>query len=240
MRLRELSITLAIGLILFGACAAPSTPIVPAETPPTEPMPTPSTPPAPTPIPSLPVFGTPKKSPHWESNTPGHESMLAAVPINVVIDFNFDLGPGSAISITNDGKEYATGDTIIDDNKLTNAPITPTLPVVDLARAKKFYEEKLGLKVIKEDASPGAILQAGSGTKLYIYQRGATKADHTVANFTVSDVEGTVKELKAKGVVFEDIKIPGIETIDGIANMGDVKGAWFKDTEGNILGVANM
>ena len=125
-------------------------------------------------------------------------------------------------------------------NMLTNAPITPTLPVVDLERAKKFYVEKLGLKVIKEDPSPGAILQAGGGTQVYLYQRGATKADHTAANFTVSDVEGTVKELKAKGVVFEEVNIPGIETVNSVANMGEVKGAWFRDTEGNILGVSNM
>jgi plastocyanin len=65
-----------------------------------------------------PAFSIPKKTPHWESNTPEHEAILAAVPINVVIDFNFDLGPGSDISIVRDGKEYAVGNTIIDDNKL--------------------------------------------------------------------------------------------------------------------------
>ena len=123
---------------------------------------------------------------------------------------------------------------------LTNVPVHPTLPVVDLARAKKFYEEKLGLKVIRTDPSPGAVLQAGEGTNLYIYQRAATKADHTTASFTVSDVEATVKELKVKGVVFEDIDTPSFKTVDGIFTMGDIKGAWFKDTEGNTLAVTNM
>ena len=123
---------------------------------------------------------------------------------------------------------------------LTNAKVNPTLPVVDLERAKKFYEEKLGLKVLQEDPSPGAILQAGDGTTLYIYQRAATKADHTAASFTVKDVEGTVKGLKAKGVVFEDIDSPGLKTVDGIFTMGELKGAWFKDTEGNTLAVTNM
>jgi plastocyanin len=69
-------------------------------------------------MPEQPAFGTPKKSPHWESNTPDHGSILAAGPINVVIDFNFDLGPGSEVSIMSNGREYATGETIIDDNKL--------------------------------------------------------------------------------------------------------------------------
>jgi len=123
---------------------------------------------------------------------------------------------------------------------LTNTPVHPTLPVVDLERARKFYEEKLGLKVIRTDPSPGAVLQAGEETVLYIYQRAATKADHTAASFTVKDVEVTVKELKAEGVVFEDIETPSFKTVDGIATMGDMKGAWFKDTEGNILGLSNM
>jgi len=125
---------------------------------------------------------------------------------------------------------------------LTNAPIHPTLPVVDLERAKRFYEQKLGLKVTRTDPSPGAVLQAGEGTKLYIYQRSATKADHTVASFTIADVETAVKELKAKGVVFEEIDIPGmgVKTIDGIATMGEKKAAWLKDTEGNILSINNM
>jgi predicted enzyme related to lactoylglutathione lyase len=123
---------------------------------------------------------------------------------------------------------------------LTNAPVHPTLPVVDLERAKKFYEEKLGLKVIQTDPSPGAVLQAGEGTNIYIYQRAATKADHTAASFTVKDVEGTIKELKARGVVFENIDTPSFKTVDGIFTMGDIKGAWFKDTEGNTLAVTNM
>jgi catechol 2,3-dioxygenase-like lactoylglutathione lyase family enzyme len=124
---------------------------------------------------------------------------------------------------------------------LSSVSVYPTLPVVDLKRARKFYEEKLGLKVIKEDPSPGLTLQAGNGTLLYLYQRGATKADHTVAGFTVKDVEAEVKQLKAKGVKFEEYNIPsmGIKTVNGIATMDSYKGAWFKDTEGNILGLSN-
>ena len=124
---------------------------------------------------------------------------------------------------------------------LASASIHPTLPVVDLERAKKFYVETLGLKVIKEDPSPGAVLQAGGGTKLYLYQRAATKADHTVAGFTVADVEATVAELKAKGVVFQELDIPsmGIKTVNGVASFGDMKSAWFNDTEGNILAVGD-
>lgn len=125
---------------------------------------------------------------------------------------------------------------------LTKAEVHPTLPAVDLKRARKFYEGVLGLKVIKEDPSPGILFGAGSGTAIYLYQRGATKADHTEASFKVKDVEAEVKELKAKGVKFEEYNIPGmkIKTVNGIATFDGYKAAWFKDTEGNILAISNM
>jgi len=63
-------------------------------------------------------FENPKKSAHYESNTPAHASTLAGVPVNVVIDFNFDVAKGSSISITNNGKEYGAGETVIDANPL--------------------------------------------------------------------------------------------------------------------------
>ena len=125
---------------------------------------------------------------------------------------------------------------------LMKAEVHPTLPAIDLKRARKFYEDTLGLRIIKEDPSPGILFGAGNGTSIYLYQRAATKADHTEASFTVDDVEAEVKELMAKGVKFEDVDIPsvGIKTVNGIATMNGYRGAWFKDTEGNILGISNM
>jgi len=64
------------------------------------------------------TFSSPKKTAHYESNTPAHGSVLAGAPVNIVLDFNFDLAPGSEISIKKDGKESGVGATIIDDNKL--------------------------------------------------------------------------------------------------------------------------
>jgi plastocyanin len=64
------------------------------------------------------IFENPKKTPHWEYNVPTHESIMAAVPINVVLGFNFDLGPGTSMSIKREGVEYGTGETEIEDNKL--------------------------------------------------------------------------------------------------------------------------
>jgi catechol 2,3-dioxygenase-like lactoylglutathione lyase family enzyme len=123
---------------------------------------------------------------------------------------------------------------------LGSAPVVTNVPVVDLQRAKAFYTEKLGLKEAMS-APDGIFLDAGQGTKLFLYQRAATKADHTVASFKVDDVLSVVTALKAKGVTFESYDMGEIKTgADNIARVGDLQASWFKDTEGNILCVANM
>src|SRR5687767_13578588 len=63
-------------------------------------------------------FNIPKKSAHYETNTPNHGATLAGVPFNIVIDFNFDLAKPSEIKILKDGRDYGVGETIIDNNKL--------------------------------------------------------------------------------------------------------------------------
>jgi hypothetical protein len=80
-----------------------------------------------------------------------------------------------------------------------------------------------------------AIFECGNGTRMELYQRGPSKADHTVATFEVSDIEEEVNALRGKGVNFEEYDMPGIKTQNGIATQGSVKAAWFKDSEGNIL-----
>ena len=122
---------------------------------------------------------------------------------------------------------------------LGNARVNPVLPVVDMERAKKFYLDTLGLKLLNE-MEAGAVVQAGDGSTLLLYPHGGTKADHTVAGFTVDNVEQTVKEMKAKGVAFEEYDFPGLKTVDSIASFGEAKAAWFKDTEGNILALGNV
>jgi predicted enzyme related to lactoylglutathione lyase len=119
---------------------------------------------------------------------------------------------------------------------LTSAPVMATIPVVDIKRATKFYSETLGLKVSKSGEGE-AFLECGDKTMLYLFQRGATKADHTIAGFMVQDVEAEVKALRSKGVTFEEYDVPGLKTVNGIATVPGHKSAWFKDTEGNILAV---
>ena len=126
---------------------------------------------------------------------------------------------------------------------LTNSAVHPTIPVLDLVRAREFYEEKLGLKVSRTNPppAPGVTYKVGENTSLYIYQPVATvaKAGHTLAAFEVDDIEEEVKELKAKGVTFEEYDLPGIKTVNNIVVIGEMKGAFFKDTEGNTLGVTS-
>jgi predicted enzyme related to lactoylglutathione lyase len=123
---------------------------------------------------------------------------------------------------------------------LANAMVAPTLPAVDLKRARRFYEGILGLEVVMEDPSPGIMIQCGKGTMLYVYERATTKADHTVASFGVDDLDTEMKELQKKGVNFEEYNLPGLKTEHGVAAVGGMRAAWFKDTEGNILSVMQM
>jgi catechol 2,3-dioxygenase-like lactoylglutathione lyase family enzyme len=123
---------------------------------------------------------------------------------------------------------------------LANGKVHPTLSVTDLERAKKFYGETLGLKSDGVIAEGHAVYEAGEGTFLVIYERSEpSKAENTAASFSVDDVEGTVQWLKDRGVTFEEYDSPELKTINSIATIGDLKGAWFKDPDGNILAVSN-
>ena len=122
---------------------------------------------------------------------------------------------------------------------LSNYAISPTLPAQDINRAKKFYMEKVGLKESSEGSGEpnSASFECGQGTKLYIYLRPPVKVEHTLAGWTVKDLAAEMKELQSRGVTFEEYDFPGLKTINGIATLGTTKAAWFKDSEGNILGL---
>jgi len=122
---------------------------------------------------------------------------------------------------------------------LKQSRITATIPVTDIVRARDFYEKKLGLAVIKEPTEGGIVIQAGGDTSFYVYQREKSKADHTLAAFEVNDIEATVSWLNEQGVMMEQYDMDGgIKTNqNGIATVGRTKSAWFKDPDGNILGI---
>jgi predicted enzyme related to lactoylglutathione lyase len=122
---------------------------------------------------------------------------------------------------------------------LKAAPIRPYLPVSDVARARRFYEEIVGL-VPKEEYAGGVIYECG-GSEVFLYPtKNAGTSRASQAYWSVDDVEAEVAELKARGVVFEEFDLPGFKTINGISTAGGAKTAWFKDTEGNTLAVSQL
>jgi catechol 2,3-dioxygenase-like lactoylglutathione lyase family enzyme len=110
-----------------------------------------------------------------------------------------------------------------------------TIAVSDLARARKFYEGTLGLKAMDE-RSDGVRYETKGGTWFLVYpSQFAGTAKSTYMSFDVDDVEAEVKDLRSRGVVFEEYDFPGLKTVNGIAEIQGVKGAWFKDPDGNII-----
>jgi catechol 2,3-dioxygenase-like lactoylglutathione lyase family enzyme len=116
---------------------------------------------------------------------------------------------------------------------LSDAMIVTTVAVTDLDRAKRFFNEQVGLAILEE--APYAIrFAAGKGTQVSV-RRGQPNAGQTLAHFEVDDIEGVVRELTARGVTFEEYESP--KTTNFIAQVGPARGAWFKDPDGNVFGV---
>ena len=118
---------------------------------------------------------------------------------------------------------------------LQKSPMYAYLPARDIARARQFYEQKLGF-VPKRDVAGGIAYECAGGTGCFLYPTpNAGTSAASQAFWQVADVEREVAELKAKGVTFEHYEMPGMK--DGIATAGGARTAWFKDPEGNILAI---
>jgi predicted enzyme related to lactoylglutathione lyase len=121
---------------------------------------------------------------------------------------------------------------------LKNAQIVPYIPVADVPRARKFYEEKVGLKP-KEEYAGGVIYECGGGSRVFMYpSAGAGTSKASTAFWSVDDIASEVAELQSRGVEFEEYDLPSIKTVDGIATGDGARTAWFKDSEGNILAIS--
>ena len=128
---------------------------------------------------------------------------------------------------------------------LQAARVATRLPAQDLERARTFYAEKLGLEPAEE--RPGGLLyRCAAGEFALFASAGAPSGEHTQMGFEVEDIEATVAALRRRGVVFEHYDLPGLRTVDGIAEVqgnypskGGVgeRAAWFRDSEGNLLGI---
>ena len=127
---------------------------------------------------------------------------------------------------------------------LEHAEAATRLPAQDLERARAFYAEKLGLEPVEE--RPGCLrYRCGNSYFALFASAGAAAGTHTQMGWEVDDLAATVAALRARGVVFEEYDLPGIRTVDGIADIDGnypskgvgERGAWFRDSEGNLLGI---
>jgi catechol 2,3-dioxygenase-like lactoylglutathione lyase family enzyme len=113
------------------------------------------------------------------------------------------------------------------------------IPASDFDRAKTWYE-KLGFEPVADRTDEyGAEYECADGTRFAVYpSQFAGTGQQTVMGWEVPDIEVEKKELENLGVTFEEYDLPGLKTENGIAGLGDWKGAWFKDSEGNILAIS--
>jgi catechol 2,3-dioxygenase-like lactoylglutathione lyase family enzyme len=128
---------------------------------------------------------------------------------------------------------------------LEHSDVAARLPAQDLARAKSFYRDKLGLNPSEE--RPGGLrYQCGNGWFSLFESAGIPSGNHTQLAWEVDDIEATIAQMRARGVVFEEYDLPGLKTVNGIAEVagnypsrGGVgeRAAWFRDSEGNLLGI---
>ena len=120
---------------------------------------------------------------------------------------------------------------------LQDAPMYAYIPAKDLARARKFYEEKVGLKA-SQQTNGGVVYEFGKATAAFLYPTpNAGTSQASQAFWSVEDVDAEIVALKARGVVFEHYDMPGERSPQGAITAGGAKAAWFKDSEGNIMAV---
>jgi catechol 2,3-dioxygenase-like lactoylglutathione lyase family enzyme len=123
---------------------------------------------------------------------------------------------------------------------LSEYPIHAALPATDLERGKRFYADRLGLTP-ESEGPDGLFYRCGGGTSFLVFPSGgAASGTHTQMTWNTTDIEATVAELKARGVVFEEYDAPEVKTVDGAATLGQSKGAWFRDSEGNMLALGQF
>jgi catechol 2,3-dioxygenase-like lactoylglutathione lyase family enzyme len=124
-------------------------------------------------------------------------------------------------------------------SSLAQARAEATVPTLDLAAARDFYESVLGLRPAGAD-SPGVdvLYECGAGTRVLLYEwSGTVTPSHTVVHFEVDDVAATVRELRERGVRFEEYDMPELRTVDGVAELDGRRFAWFKDPSRNTIAI---
>ena len=119
-------------------------------------------------------------------------------------------------------------------------PIHPVLLATDLAAARDFYHDKVGLEILNESEA-AIVFKCGGETQLSVTKSTTGTADtQTQASWMVKDLRAEVAELRSRGVKVEDYDMPGLKTEDGIADIGFAWAAWIVDPGGNALGILQV
>ena len=127
---------------------------------------------------------------------------------------------------------------------LVDARVEARLPAQDLARARRWYADRLGLEPV-EEREGGLMYRCAAGVFCLFRSTGSSSGAFTQLAFTVDDIDAEVSELRSRGVVFEESGIPGLPMVNNIVEIDDnypskgrgERGAWFRDSEGNMLGL---
>ena len=118
---------------------------------------------------------------------------------------------------------------------------TAVLPASDIARAKQWWHDVLGRDPVWEDTEGEALFYDIGGTAVMVYRTDfAGTAQNTALNLMTDDLDRDMTQLRTHGVMFHDYDMPGLKTVDGVAEIGDERGAWFSDSEGNILAIGQV
>lgn len=121
---------------------------------------------------------------------------------------------------------------------LQELDIIAVLPAKDMARARSFYRDKLGLEPSDEMDEENVMYRCGNGTTFLLYKTdNAGTAQNTQMGWGTDDINAEVADLQSRGIVFEEYDFPGLKTENGIATTPVGKAAWFIDSEGNILNI---
>jgi len=122
---------------------------------------------------------------------------------------------------------------------LSNAEIAAIVPVSNVDKAVQYYGGVLGLELdVRRDDLPEnreAEFRAGDGSLVVYESVAAGQSRGTVAGFRVDDLDAVVAGLRERGVAFEDYDLPDLKTENGIASIGDLRAAWARDPDGNII-----
>jgi catechol 2,3-dioxygenase-like lactoylglutathione lyase family enzyme len=121
---------------------------------------------------------------------------------------------------------------------LSDCRVSAALPVSDLARARSFYIDTLGLTPVVEGEDVLAF-RCADGTDFGVFiSQGRASGSHTQITFFCQNLDAEVADLRARGVKLEEFDMPGATVKDGVYDMNGQRGAWFRDPEGNLLAVA--